>query len=74
MVEVLVVPGCPGAQLTLQRVQAASEQLGVRTNLRVLTVDRDEDATKLGFVGSPTVRVDVRLLTTGEPALIEFEI
>lgn len=57
-VEVLVVPGCPGAPVALARVQEVSESLGVHTNLRLLTVDNDEDATALGFVGSPTVRVD----------------
>lgn len=57
-VEVLVVPGCPGAQLTLSRVQAAAEALGVDTNLRVVTVDAESRAQELGFVGSPTVRVD----------------
>jgi hypothetical protein len=59
-VEVLVVPGCPGAQLTLARVQAAAESLGVDTNLRVVTVDEETRARELGFVGSPTVRVDGR--------------
>lgn len=57
-VEVLVVPGCPGAQLALARVQEAAESLGVHTNMRLLTVERDQDAAALGFVGSPTVRVN----------------
>jgi hypothetical protein len=57
-VEVLVVPGCPGAQVALARVHEAAESLGVHTNLHLLTVERDEDAVALGFVGSPTVRVD----------------
>jgi hypothetical protein len=57
-VEVLVVPGCPGAPLALARVQEVAEELGVHTNMRLLTVDRDEDAAALGFVGSPTVRID----------------
>jgi hypothetical protein len=56
-VEVLVIPGCPGTRLALARVQQAAEALGVDTNLRVLTVEREEHAHELGFVGSPTVRV-----------------
>jgi hypothetical protein len=59
-VEVLVVPGCPGAQLTLARVHAAAEALGIDTNLRVVTVDEVQRAQELGFVGSPTVRVEGR--------------
>jgi len=59
-VEVFVVPGCPGTKLALARVQQAAEALGVDTNLRVLTVEREEHARELGFVGSPTVRVSGR--------------
>jgi hypothetical protein len=69
-VEVLVVPGCPGTKLALARVHEAAEALGVHTNLRLMTVDRQEDAQALGFVGSPTVRVDGRDVedTAGRPA------
>ncbi len=57
-VEVLLVPGGPGAKLALSRVQEATEALGVHANLRVHTVERDDEAEALRFVGSPTVRVD----------------
>jgi hypothetical protein len=59
-IEVLIVPGCPGAPLALARVQEATEALGVDANLRVLTVEDKESARDLAFVGSPTVRVDGR--------------
>lgn len=59
-IEVLIVPGCPGAKLALTRVQEAAEQLGVDATLRVLTVDDAERAHDLAFVGSPTVRVGGR--------------
>ena len=57
-VEVLIVPGCPGAKLTLERVCTAADELGIEVNLRVLTVDEEDAARELGFMGSPTVRVD----------------
>jgi hypothetical protein len=57
-VEVLVVSGCPGTELAISRVRQATEALGIETNLRVITVDSDEQARLLGFVGSPTVRVE----------------
>jgi hypothetical protein len=57
-VEVLVVPGCPSAQLALARVREAAEAVGIHANLRVLTVDREEIARSLGFAGSPTIRID----------------
>lgn len=57
-VEVLVVPGCPGTELAIARVREATEALGIATNVRLLTVQKEEEALELGFVGSPTVRVD----------------
>lgn len=57
-VEVLVVPGCPGTELAVARVTQATDALGVETNLRFVTVEAAEQARSLGFVGSPTVRVD----------------
>ena len=57
-VEVLIVPGCTGAKVALTRVQEAAESLGVETSLRVLTVDREDQALALGFLGSPTIRVE----------------
>ena len=57
-VEVLVVSGCPGTAVTIARVREATEALGIETNLRVVTVDGEEHARALGFVGSPTVRVE----------------
>ncbi len=57
-VEVLVVSGCPGTALAIARVREATEALGIETNLRVVTVDGEEHARALGFIGSPTVRVE----------------
>lgn len=56
--EVLVVPGCPGTELAIARVREATEALGIATNLRLLTVEEEAQAHDLGFVGSPTVRVE----------------
>jgi hypothetical protein len=57
-VEVLVISGCPGTALAISRVREATEALGIETNLRVVTVDGEEHARTLGFVGSPTIRVE----------------
>jgi hypothetical protein len=57
-VEVLVVSGCPGTELSIARVREASEALGLETNLRLIIVEGDEQAQRLRFVGSPTVRVE----------------
>jgi hypothetical protein len=57
-VELLVVSGCPGTSLSVARIREATEQLGLETNLRFVIVDDVEQATALGFKGSPTVRVE----------------
>jgi hypothetical protein len=57
-VEVLVLPGSPGTELAIARVREAAEALGIVTNLRLVTIDGEEQAHAHAFVGSPTVRVD----------------
>jgi hypothetical protein len=59
-VEVLVVSGCPGTELTIARIRAATEALGIATNIRLLIVEGEEQARALSFPGSPTVRVEGR--------------
>jgi hypothetical protein len=68
-VEVLVVPGCPGTELAIARVNAATEALGIATNVRLLTVREEAHAMELGFVGSPTVRVDGQDVEEGASVL-----
>src|SRR5262245_39442982 len=57
-VEVLVVSGCSGTELSIARVREATEALGIETNLRLVIVDTEERAQVLEFRGSPTVRVE----------------
>jgi hypothetical protein len=59
-VEVLVVSGCPGTELTVARIREATVALGIEINLRFVIVDGVEQAQTLGFRGSPTVRVEGR--------------
>ncbi len=59
-VELLVVSGCPGTELTIARIREATQALGIEINLRFVIVDDEEQARALGFRGSPTVRVEGR--------------
>ena len=59
-VEVLVVSGCPGTELTIARIRQATDALGIETNVRFVIVDGEEQARALSFPGSPTVRVEGR--------------
>lgn len=57
-VEVLVFDGCPNVELALERARAAVAGANVPAEVRLVLVDDDEDAKRLRFPGSPTVRVD----------------
>ena len=57
-VDLLVVSGCPGTELTVARIREATRALGIEVNVRFIIVDDDAQARALGFRGSPTVRVD----------------
>jgi hypothetical protein len=57
-VEVLYFDGCPtyrAAEETLRRVLA---QEGAEAEVELVAVDTDEEAQRLRFPGSPTIRVD----------------
>ena len=57
-VEVLVFDGCPNADEALARARAAVAATKVRAGVRLVRVESEEDAKRLRFLGSPTVRVD----------------
>jgi hypothetical protein len=57
-VEVLVFDGCPNLEPTVERAREAIAHANVPAELRVVRIESDEDAKRLRFLGSPTVRVD----------------
>lgn len=58
-VEVLFFDGCPNVEPTLERVQAAIASTGADgVSVRLVNVETDEHARRVGFLGSPSVRVD----------------
>jgi hypothetical protein len=57
-VEVLLFGGCPNGEAALERARAAIREANVAANLTVVRVESDDEATRLRFLGSPTVRVD----------------
>ena len=57
-VEVLVFEGCPNLEPTLERAREAITRTHVHAELRVVRVESDDEAIRLRFLGSPTVRVD----------------
>ena len=58
-VEVLFFDGCPNVEPTLERVRAAIAQAGADgVSVRLVKVETSEHAQEVGFLGSPSVRVD----------------
>jgi len=57
-VDVLGFDGCPNVDEALMRARAAVEAADVRADVRLVRVRGDDDAIRLRFLGSPTVRVD----------------
>jgi hypothetical protein len=57
-VEVLVFDGCPNVDTALSRARTAIDATNVRAELRLVRVASNDDARRLRFLGSPSVRVD----------------
>ena len=71
-IEVLVFDGCPHAERTIDLVRAVAERLGPGISVYRVEVNTPEKAADLGFLGSPSIRVngsDVEGKTTSKGAL-----
>ena len=57
-VEILYFEGCPNYEYTRARVERLAAGLGIDPDLQPVEVPDEQAATRLRFLGSPTVRVD----------------
>jgi arsenate reductase len=57
-VEVLVFDGCPHAEAAIQSAHAIAERLGHNISVERVEVNTPEMAVGLGFLGSPSIRVN----------------
>lgn len=57
-IEILYFDGCPNHSPTLERVKDALRQEGQAADVVEVNVRDDATARRLGFLGSPTVRID----------------
>jgi len=58
-VELLWWEGCPSTERALETVREALTELGLEaTEVRTREVRTDDEATELGFLGSPTILID----------------
>jgi hypothetical protein len=66
-VEVLYFDGCPTYKAAEKIMREALEELGMDAEVELVAVNTDEEARRLKFPGSPTLRVDgYDLFPTGE--------
>ena len=59
-VELLYFEGCPAYRKAERNLKDALARRGVRAEVRMVEIGDDEDARRLRFPGSPTIRVDGR--------------
>jgi hypothetical protein len=59
-VEVLYFDRCPTYEAATNTLQAVLAEEGVEAEVRLIAVSSDEEARRLRFPGSPTLRVDGR--------------
>ena len=57
-VEILVFEGCPHAGEAISLVKSVVKNLAQETSVDVIDVDSPEKAAELGFLGSPSIRVN----------------
>ena len=59
-VELLYFDGCPGYETAEKTLKAVLADVGIEANVKLVAVNTDEEARRLRFPGSPTIRVDGR--------------
>jgi hypothetical protein len=58
LVEILYFDGCPNHEPAVALVERIDHELGTGADVRLVNVADQETATRLRFLGSPTIRVD----------------
>lgn len=58
IVEILYFEGCPNHHAARELVERIATEEGLEVDLRLVEVTSPEDAERLRFLGSPTVRVN----------------
>ncbi len=71
-IEVLYFEGCPNLEPTLSLANEVLSELGLSGEVRKLEVRTPEDAERLRFLGSPSVRVDGMDIEPGAESRTEY--
>lgn len=68
----LSFPGCPHAEAAVALAREVAAELGIDADVRERIVETLEEAARLRFLGSPTIRVHDRDVEPGAEARREF--
>lgn len=71
-VEILYFEGCPNHEAARALVEQVAARLGVQPQVELVVVPDADTATKLRFLGSPSVRVEGRDVEPGAGERHEF--
>jgi hypothetical protein len=72
VVEILYFEECPNYVAARELVERVAAELGLEPELRMVDVETPEDAERLRFLGSPTVRVGGRDVEPGADERVAF--
>ena len=72
MIELLYFKGCPNYETTLSLTRDVLRQLGLSADIQEVEVQSPEDAERVRFLGSPTVRVDGKDIEPGAETRKEY--
>ena len=71
-IEVLVIRDCPHAQAACELVNRVAGELGLAPRVEVILVQNAEEAQRLRFLGSPTIRLDGHDVEPGADQRTDF--
>jgi glutaredoxin len=57
-VELLYFEGCPNTETTRRALRRALAEEGIEAEIHSIRVEKEEEARRLRFPGSPTIRID----------------
>lgn len=73
LVEILYFEGCPNVVAARELVERVVAEAGVKVDVRMVEVARAEDADRMRFLGSPTIRVDGHDVEPGADRREQFQ-
>ncbi len=71
-IEVLTFAGCPNAEPAVELVHRVTADAGVEADVHQIAVESPEQAERLRFLGSPTIRVDGRDVEPGADDRVDY--